>query len=226
MKSALHGLKQDLKRIKVPILSDLIRWYFSWRFHRTELGKYQRWIARGMPPPPPPLYKQMVVRSAAIDHGIRVLVETGTFEGQMVEAAQRDFARIYTIELDPALAARAAERFWNRPHITVMLGNSSLLLPSLLSNIGESVVFWLDAHYSGGPTAMGTTETPIMHELSAIAAHGLHRKHVLLIDDAREFSGGAYPTLEELDRWAHASDFDTLEVEGDIIRIYNQRRMK
>jgi len=161
------------------------------------------------------------VRSTGRQFGITTLVETGTYEGQMVAAVERDFERILTIELDPKLSAAAAKRFHDRPHIIVLQGDSGQLLPLVLAELAEPAVFWLDAHYSGGQTARGVNDTPIMHELSAIAEHRLHREHILLIDDARGFLGGNYPTLESMGNWARIHGYDTMIVEDDIIRIFN-----
>jgi hypothetical protein len=163
----------------------------------------------------------MVVRSVGARFGIGVLIETGTFEGQMIESVKRDFSRICTIELDPDLSSRASEHFRDEGHITAFQGDSGQVLPRLLATLNEPALFWLDAHYSGGATARGDVETPIMTELAAIAAHASHREHVILIDDAREFKGGAYPTIEELKHWALKTGYDSLNLEHDIIRIFN-----
>jgi hypothetical protein len=44
-------------------------------------------------------------------------------------------------------------------------------------------MFWLDRHYSGGFTAKGEKDCPIIEELDAIS-NGSHLKHSILIDDA------------------------------------------
>lgn len=152
-----------------------------------------------------------------------MLVETGTFEGEMVESVAGDFESIYTIELDPVLGDLAIKRFKGRSHIHVLKGNSGELLPFVLKSLKRPAVFWLDAHFSGGATARGTEITPVMTELAAIGAQGSHPDHVILIDDAREFSGAAYPSLARLRHWAKVNGYDTLEVIDDIIRIYNAK---
>lgn len=220
----LGRLKESFKRVPIPILSRWARSYFAWRYQGTELRKYRDWLASGRPVPPPPLYKQMLVRSVGARFGIRLLIETGTFEGQMVEAVHRDFQRIYTIELDPTLYRIAKTRFADRPQIEVLNGDSAALLPLLLERIAEPAVFWLDAHYSEGLTARGAVETPIMVELAVIAKNPSRMGHVVLIDDARCFRGGAYPTVEQVGEWASANGFDTFEVEDDVLRIYNAVR--
>ncbi len=216
--------KKQLKQVRFPLLRRWIRAYFAWRYQAAEMRKYERWRVGARVGPPPPAHKEAVVRQMGIDFRIETLVETGTFEGRMVEAVERNYTRIYTIELDAMLAAEAAERFRDRLHVTVLEGDSGILLPLLLAQIHEPAVFWLDAHYSGGPTARGEQDTPIMQELKAIAGHQLRAQHVVLIDDAREFVGGGYPTLGEMRDWARDNGFETFVVEDDIIRIYNSRQ--
>ena len=46
-------------------------------------------------------------------------------------------------------------------------------------------VFWLDAHWSGGETARGATECPVLGEIAAIRAHS--PEHAILVDDAALF---------------------------------------
>jgi hypothetical protein len=125
-------------------------------------------------------------------------VETGAFAGDMADLAGRLFPRVHTIELDPVLAERAAARFASVPHVTVHHGDSGQVLRDLLPTLVGSCLFWLDAHYSGGITARGETDTPILAELDAIAESGL-RPVAILIDDARVFgTDDAYPTIEEV----------------------------
>jgi hypothetical protein len=102
--------------------------------------------------------------------------------------------------------------------VTVYHGDSSRLLPKVLSQINTSCMFWLDGHYSGGITAKGQTETPILAELRAIADHHV-RPHAILIDDARVFgTDDAYPTLEEVIHLLRIIDpYFQIVVSSDII---------
>jgi hypothetical protein len=218
-----HDIKARLRQVRVPFLRVWIHAVLDWRRQRTELARYRRWIDAGQPVPPPPYHKQMTVRRAGSESGIAVLVETGTFEGQMVAAVARDYDRIFTIELDSCLGERAVERFRDSPHITVIQGDSREVLPRILEGLSEPAVFWLDAHFSGDATAGNAEESPIMEELRAISGHSLHGQHIILVDDAREFKGGAYPSLAALELWARQSGYDAFEVQHDIIRIQCSR---
>ena len=96
------------------------------------------------------------------------------------------FRSVQTIELDPQLARIARDRLAVYSNVIVHEGDSSVLLREVLSQVGESAIFWLDAHYSGGRTARGSADTPVLAELQAIAAHPV-RPHAVFIDDARMF---------------------------------------
>lgn len=89
--------------------------------------------------------------------------------------------------------------------------------------MNEPCLFWLDGHYSGGNTSNGEKETTIMEELKRICAHSVIN-YVILIDDAREFTGqDDYPTLESLRIFIKARlPCHEFEVQGDIIRIYKK----
>ena len=53
-------------------------------------------------------------------------------------------------------------------HVYILQGDSTHVLSAILGKISQPCLFWLDAHCSGGQTARGELETPIMWELSCI----------------------------------------------------------
>ena len=94
------------------------------------------------------------------------------------------------------------------------------MLPKILSNLRDRCIFWLDAHYSGGVTAKGDLDTPIIKEIEIILEHPI-RDHIILIDDAQYFVGrNDYPKLEELEKYVLGKRPDlAFNVDGGIIRI-------
>ncbi len=165
-------------------------------------------------------FKQTTVRSYGRAHRLRTLVETGTYMGEMVFAVRRDFDRIYSIELEPTLWANAAKRLSRYPHVSVLQGDSTDVLPGVLRQLTKPALFWLDGHYSGGLTAKGALNTPIRNELKTILSCSSHR-HIILIDDAHCFNGeDDYPTLTEISDIVRALRADSdIRVEDNIIRI-------
>lgn len=185
--------------------------------------QYRDWDRRGRPSRPaktPYLVKLEAIREYAKRHGTRVMVETGTFRGNMIVAQRRHFDRIWSIELDPALHAAARERLARFRHVTLLRGDSATEIAKVLAELRQPALFWLDAHWSGGITARAEVDTPISAELEQVLAHPV-RGHVVLIDDAHEFVGeNGYPTYEALAREVKAARPDLeVELRDNIIRI-------
>ncbi len=160
--------------------------------------------------------------------GLNVFIETGTFLGDTIEMFKNDFKQLISFELSRDLAEKATQRFVDQHNVRIVHGDSGKLLPAFLQEIKEPCLFWLDGHYSseffiGGEyivTAKGDKNTPIIAELNAILSHPVKR-HVILIDDARCFTGkNDYPTISELKKLIAESHSNlSLKVKRDIIRI-------
>jgi hypothetical protein len=204
------------------ILRDQIKASAFWAIAERVRAPFRisKWEREGRAVPPPGVLKQRVVREYARRYGVRVLIETGTHDGEMDFNLKNQFTRIVTIELSPEYHARAVRRFARFPHIECLRGDSGTLLPSVLAQITEPCLFWLDAHYSAGRTAKGDVETPISTEVDAVLSHSV-RNHVLLIDDARLFDGTHdYPMVASLQEKVFEVRPDmSFSVEDDIIRI-------
>ena len=171
----------------------------------------------------PRLIKERTVRHYASRFSPAVFIETGTFRGDMLFACKDMFTRLESIELDESLHAAAVHRFSSNPRIRIHHGDSADILPHLIAELHEPALFWLDAHYSGGITARGSIDTPIVRELDLILSHDV-LDHVVLIDDAHEFIGSnGYPTLDALETRLTSQRPDlALEVWNNIIRIHRR----
>jgi len=179
------------------------------------------WTLKGKPSPPPHVIKQEAILGYADKFNINVFVETGTLYGDMIEAMRKRFDRLYSIELSKEFYLKAKDRFKNYPKIEIINGDSAKELKNLLPRLGnERALFWLDSHYSGGNTAKGEKDTPIIEELNHIFGSS-EFKHVLVIDDARLFGvDPAYPTIEELKKYVFSKNNKlSFEVKDDTIRI-------
>ena len=197
-----------------------MRWWLLGRGARRDRRKRRAWIAAGRPAPAPSVVKHGIVRDYAERYDLGTLVETGTYKGGTIDALRHRFRRIYSIELDDALYARARARFAGLSHVTILHGDSAQVLPALLGELTDPALFWLDGHYSGPGTAKGRRETPILEEIHAILAHPVPG-HVILIDDARVFGTWPdYPTMDEF-RTLITTTAPTLNftVDDDIIRL-------
>jgi len=169
---------------------------------------------------PPLLRKKRIIEEYANSYNINVLVETGTYYGDMVDALKNQFDRIYSIELDSRLYTVARWRFDSKHHhINLLNGDSGRLLEHTALGLEEPCIYWLDAHYSGGVTARGDTDTPIIGELGQLSKSP-HR-NIILIDDARQFGIiQSYPTISELFAYVSKNFKNaTVTMEQDIVRI-------
>jgi hypothetical protein len=192
----------------------------NWNFARSQERALAEWEQRGRPVPPPHIVKQQALRHLATEYGLRVLVETGTYYGDMVAAMKPHFDQVYSIELSRDLYEKARRRFAGDEGVTIIQGDSGVELGKLVARMKQPVLFWLDGHYSAGETARGEKETPIYEELMHIF-DSQQSGHVIVIDDARCFgTDPGYPRMEELRDFIMAKRPDAgINVEHDSIRI-------
>lgn len=196
----------------------------QWRVRRAQAGALRAWERGERPVPPPPVVKQHTLLEYAQRYGLQTFVETGTYYGDTTEAMRSHFDRVYSIELSDELFARASRRFRNAPDVELLHGDSGEVLPRVVRHLDEPALFWLDGHYSGGETARGTDETPVLAEVRCVLESPV-RGHVMVIDDARLFgTDPAYPTLEELGSVINAVRPGlVIVVENDSIRVTPRR---
>lgn len=137
---------------------------------------------------------------------IKTFVETGTYLGDSTAVAAELFEKVHTIELSESLYNQAKKRFAHYLHVELHHGDSSELLPLVLTTIHNNTLFWLDGHFSKGNTAQGEKNTPILEELAAIKNAKMHDA-IILIDDIRLFQNTqpypdpslmGYPTFQQL----------------------------
>jgi len=181
-----------------------------------------RWMRGGCSAPAPHAIKMSVVRSYLRRYNLRQFVETGTYLGDTLEYIAREGVGCASIELSEQLHAKAMWRFTGFENVNLILGDSAQEMPKLLARLGMPALFWLDGHYSGGFTAKGEKDSPIMAELEAIYNHPV-AGHVILIDDARCFDGtNDYPHLDDLLRKMKEEGRYKSEVSMDIIRLVSR----
>jgi hypothetical protein len=179
---------------------------------------YWYWILRGRPARSPHLLKQKTVRDYGRKYGLRTLVETGTYYGEMVAAMRTYFDHIYSVEFVPELAERAAKKFGRYPHIQIFCGDSRVLMLDILALLNGPALFWLDAGYYGWVGMQGDQQR-LSAELEMILSH--RYPHIILLDDARGLTGQkGIPSVAEVKSYVE-SKFPQrqVEVKFDILRI-------
>lgn len=128
-----------------------------------------------------------------------VFVETGSHTGDGIKSAvDAGFDLVVSIELSEKWYNHCRQRFPrsvpDAENITLMpkysnvfliKGDSGDLLGGTLNILSaHKCTIWLDGHWSGGDTAKGIDETPLLRELHCIA-RTRRNSHTILIDDMR-----------------------------------------
>lgn len=117
-------------------------------------------------------------------------IETGTYMGGSARLLAGIFPSVVTIELSRELHDGARERLADVPAVQCLHGDSSEVLRELVDP-AIPTLYWLDGHWSGGPTAGAGNECPVLSEIDHIG-NG-HPDDCLLIDDARLFVASPPP---------------------------------
>ena len=88
-----------------------------------------------------PAAKVAELRQYGRAYGLRVFVETGTYEGETTYRLRREFDRLYTVELDPELARLARLRFARLRHVTPIEADGPSGLATALREIEAPTLF-------------------------------------------------------------------------------------
>ena len=141
-----------------------------------------------------------------IKHGCKRFVETGTLMGYFLERIRASgvFDELHSVEVDKKLYEGCIHKFLDHKNVHVYRGSSRDMLMSMMPEEGgQTCLFWLDAHCSGGTTSQDDVGScPLRDELSQIAGmYGPRSRHVICIDDMRDMPderGWDYPCLSEI----------------------------
>jgi hypothetical protein len=139
--------------------------------------------------------------------GLGRAIETGTFQGGGARRLGTMFPDVASIELSPELHEAARETVADQPHVKLLQGDSREWLPKLVDPAVPTLYF-LDGHWSGGPTAGEQGECPVLDELRAI--DGGHPDDCVFIDDARLFAASPPPPHKPEDWPSLMEVFDLL----------------
>ena len=154
---------------------------------------------------------------------LKTLVEGGTYYGGTAFEQSRLFEIIYTIEKSDIIFEKAKEKIQKIRNIIQLKGDTREHLPKILSKI-DNILFWLDAHWSGGNTYGQKDECPILEELEIIFSSPI-KNFAILIDDARLFLAPpplphnlkSWPTIQQLVK-VIPNEFDII-INNDVIFI-------
>jgi hypothetical protein len=131
--------------------------------------------------------KFLIIRAMQRRTRAATFVEAGTYYGVTADRCSGTFRRVFTIELEPALASRARAYLARRKNCTVLEGDATVVLPALLERADvDNVIISLDAHFCGEGTTCGDLPEPGVQEM-AILSRFRQKIHAIVIDDFRSF---------------------------------------
>lgn len=118
-----------------------------------------------------------------------VFLETGSNMGEGIQIAiDAGFKRIISFDIEEKYVNICKNRFISNNSVQVFLGDSGTDIYKFISDINESITFWLDGH--------GYYSVPLLNELEQINKHHL-KNHTILIDDVRMFSNDLWNNLSQ-----------------------------
>ena len=174
----------------------------------------REWGKRGFEAPSPYWMKRGFLSQQAL---AAPWIETGTYKGDTTLWLAKRFPSVVSLEPDKELFKNARTRLGKQKNISLLNEKSEEGLARAIDLLdSDTVNFWLDGHFSSGPTFQGSQDTPIHAELHTISEY-LNSKRLkkvaVFIDDVRLFvtqhrerpgdnNREGYPSLYSLCSWA------------------------
>ena len=112
-------------------------------------------------------------------------IETGTHKGDTILSLEKYFSKLYTIEFSEKFY-NYTKNLYNGNKINFILGDSSIVFESLLPNIKDKCIFFLDGHWSSGDTGRSAKDCPLNEEITHIN-NLFQNEAIIIIDDFRLF---------------------------------------
>ena len=172
-----------------------------------------------------------------------VFFETGTFNGKNARLVASYIDHVHTVELSDVMYRQARSSLAHVKNVSLYRGSSPEIITQVATQLEGHVMFWLDAHYSGGDTALNSDDisdpdgvTAIRNELRAIKDADI-TDCTILIDDVRGFGAEindteflgcwAYPSIQEVCRMAKEINPNfAFALLGDILMIYDAQKYR
>lgn len=150
-------------------------------------------------------------------------VETGAYKGTGIRDLLKEphFTEIHSIELSSKWANHCKSLFAENPQVHIHEGDSATVLEQMIADNKlpkEPVIFYLDAHYSGGETAggKGTGDAlhlnggnndsdsdngcPVLRELQAISKRNVEGD-IIFVDDMRLMGRASWSGVKGSDEY-------------------------
>jgi hypothetical protein len=162
----------------------------------------------------------------------RIILETGTYLGDGIKSYLETnyFKKIYSIELSNKYYLLNKENFKQNLNVQMLEGDSSEVIKDLVYNKlleKEPIIFYLDAHYSGGDTAgeFLSNGCPVLQELEVIANRNV-TGDIIFVDDMRLMGKAEWSGIDDGGQWPRTFfDFTHASYEN-ILKAIQKRKIK
>jgi hypothetical protein len=145
-------------------------------------------------------------------------IETGTYNGDTTFSLEPYFDKIHTIEFSEEYYNNTKKKY-NGNKINFLLGDSSIVFITLLPNITDKCIFFLDGHWSGGDTGRSVKDCPLEEEITCINSL-FENEAIIIIDDFRLFGLCQKTGLNE--DWSKINKENLLTIlESRINKVYH-----
>ena len=175
-----------------------------------------KWRSLNYSSPSPQHVKIRILKSNSLNNA--TWVETGTYLGDTTSKLSKIAKNVISIEPQYELSVFASIRLKRLKNVEIINATSENCISSVLDTISGPTCFWLDGHYSGDVTFLGTKISPISDELATIAKYLKTNEVVVFVDDFRLFVNSentGYPPHDFLVEWAVKNNL-SWTVEQDI----------
>jgi hypothetical protein len=180
---------------KMPLMNKQGAHFAAFGGHLVDLWR----LVSFQPSNPHSYSKFRNIKSVAKRTGATQMIETGTYLGNTAMRCAPHFQKLYTVELDKELVAKATVYLTKRKNVEVIQGDALAELPKILArpDVNNLLVF-LDGHFSGGVTAHGDVPEPACEEVEVLRQFK-SKIRAIIVDDFRCFGTDAgWPTKSAL----------------------------
>jgi hypothetical protein len=145
-------------------------------------------------------------------------IETGTLNGGTIFSVEPYFDKLYTIEFSPKYYNNTKNQYTG-DKINFILGDSSIVFETLLPEINDKCIFFLDGHWSSGDTGQSSKDCPLEEEITHIN-NLFQNEAIIIIDDVRLFGLDKSSGIMSED-WSHINKESLLNIlKSRINKVY------
>jgi len=184
------------------------------------------------------LSEAIQVKNVLDFYDIKNFVETGTGAAEVVRYVHDidESLNIHTIEIIEEIYEKNKLSFSYLKDVNWHLGQSSEVLPTIISELEGNTLFWLDAHFPGADFGMASygdepnleKRLPLQSELELIVNTKDIKDDVFVIDDLRIYEDGPFEDGSWEDRKKYGGDgidfvHHMFEETHYLVRSYNKQ---